>query len=418
MLAYIKYGYLEFIKYLKLNLIIAIELTALIIMSIFTVSTLNSQLRFYKPLKDELTETGIYLNAYMMSYQVSDENRIINDEDLIKRVPEVKNIESLNQFSLDINEARFEGKAYSKKIIDSFEPYLEEGVWFTDAKKEDGVLNVVVSYNIKNVDVGNEYEGTYTDIATNEYKTVKVKVVGKVRNGTSIFERAQGKDFSKVSAYDFFPSYVVQDYVITDESGEKQEITNRFVIACQEDLEEIGVQQHYHHTVFLNFDKNISKERLSEIKETLKVSGDVYDTEPMKENTYKMIRSKIVFLLPIIIGVLLFVIVTTICMSAINAKKQLRSYGIYYTCGSRWRQCILISAFSSLITEVIACILSALVLVLAQSFGLLEETVIELGLWQVVACVAVLVLNLITSVIMPIIIIGKTQPREIIKSNE
>ena len=49
MLAYIKYGYLEFIKYLKLNLIIAIELTALIIMSIFTVSTLNSQLRFYKP---------------------------------------------------------------------------------------------------------------------------------------------------------------------------------------------------------------------------------------------------------------------------------------------------------------------------------------------------------------------------------
>ena len=78
----------------------------------------------------------------------------------------------------------------------------------------------------------------------------------------------------------------------------------------------------------------------------------------------------------------------------------------------------MISAFSSLITEVIACILSALVLVLVQSFGLLSETVIEFGLWQAVACVAVLVLNLITSVIMPIIIIGKTQPREIIKSNE
>ena len=418
MLAYIKYGYLEFIKYLKLNLIIAIELSALIIMSIFTVSTLNSQLRFYEPLKDDLTETGVFIRPEMISHRVTPENKLVYDEDILKKFPEVNKITSFNQFQFNIGGADFEGKSYSKKMIDSFEPYLEDGVWLSKAKKEKGVLNVVVSYNIKNVDVGNEYEGTYIVKNNGESKMVKVRVVGKVRNGSAIFDRAQGKDFSKVSAYDFFPSYTVYDTTTIDYNGEEVEFTNRFVIACQEDLDEIGAEQHYYQTVFINFDKNISEERLDEIKETLKLSGDVYDTKPMKENTYQMIGSKIAFLLPIIIGVLLFVIVTTICMSAINAKKQLRSYGIYYTCGSRWRQCIMISAFSSLITEVIACILSALILVLAQSFGLLSETVIEFGLWQAVACVAVLVLNLITSVIMPIIIIGKTQPREIIKSNE
>ena len=162
----------------------------------------------------------------------------------------------------------------------------------------------------------------------------------------------------------------------------------------------------------------MTDERFEEIKEECILVGGAVEAKEIRNNSIDVIKTNLIFLLPIVIGVLVFVIVTTVCMSAINAKKQLRSYGVYYVCGSRWRQCVLISVFSAFITVIIAALLSAAALIIGDKTGLLKETVISFGSWQLTACLAVILLYLITAIIMPFAIIGRTNPREILKNED
>ena len=50
--------------------------------------------------------------------------------------------------------------------------------------------------------------------------------------------------------------------------------------------------------------------------------------------------------------------------------------------------------------------------------GLFENTVIEFGKVQALACVGVLLFNLAVSAVMPIMLIMRNTPREILSANE
>ena len=50
--------------------------------------------------------------------------------------------------------------------------------------------------------------------------------------------------------------------------------------------------------------------------------------------------------------------------------------------------------------------------------GIMEETVIDFGIWQFINCMSIIILYMILSVILPVSIIGKNTPYQILKSNE
>ena len=106
--------------------------------------------------------------------------------------------------------------------------------------------------------------------------------------------------------------------------------------------------------------------------------------------------------------------ISSISISAIYTKRHLRTYAIFYICGARWRSCALRSLRSGLITCGASVLLTAAVLVIGK-LTFMKDTVIGFGLIPLAVCAGVLVLYLALSMIMPLLIIGRTEPREILK---
>lgn len=137
----------------------------------------------------------------------------------------------------------------------------------------------------------------------------------------------------------------------------------------------------------------------------------------MKANSFEYIFSQIYNLMPIFVCVFILTLVGAISTSALSAKRQLKNYAVYYICGLRWRQCALINFFSSLTCALISFVLSISAAFIAKVFGILGETVIELGIWQLLGCAIIILLYILLSMILPISIIGKNSPNQVLKAN-
>ena len=411
MFTYLKLGYLEFLRNLKINFLIVLEITAVLITAIFTVSSVRSQLRFYEPLSDYLNSKSLYITPDSLTTRVPVEKQLITEKQIKNKFPEAEKVCAQTSFYFTLESEYFdvdmEGLGYPEEVVNGFEPILKNGKWLSDVPEEENVINVVVTKNDNGVKTGDEYKCRCSDENGKEIEGITVRIVGEIENGAAIFKKPNG-DPKAIKADDFFANYQI------DEETKNEP----YLIASQDQLEKYNIYNYIKKCAFVRLDDSVTDERFDEIKEECILVGGAVDAKEIRNNSLDVIKTNLIFLLPIVIGVLVFVIVTTVCMSAINAKKQLRSYGVYYVCGSRWRQCVLISVFSSLITVVLAALLSAVALIIGDKTGLLKETVISFGSWQLIACSAVILLYLITAIIMPLAIIGRTNPREILKNDE
>ncbi len=406
MFTYIKLGYLEFVRNLKINLLIVIEIAAVLITAIFTVSSVRSQLRFYEPLSNYLNSKSLYIIPETLSNRVSYDKQLTSYEAIFEKIPEAERVCAQTYFSFNFTggsmNVSIRGMGYPEEIVEGFKPLLEDGKWLSEVSQEDGVVNAVVTENYSNLEVGDELTAE-----TESGEPITVRIVGKIKNSAAIFKKPSG-DMSSYKADDFFPNYLIN----SDTQNEP------YIIVAQEDIDRCGYYYYIDKCALIKLDDSTSDERVEEILSLAMSVGSGMNAESIGENTMDEVKTNLIFLLPIVVGVLLFTIVTTICMSAINAKKQLRSYGVYYICGSRWKQCVFISVFSSIVTAAIAAVLAALALFIGDKAGMLKNTVIEFGSWQLLACLAVVALYLKTAIIMPLAIIGRTNPREILKNNE
>lgn len=406
----IKLAFKEIKKNIRLNLLLILQLAALLVLTIFTVSTVMSQLKYYLPFEEELTSTG----RVLLSRGVDGTNLYSSSDSYKEKLKGVKNVVSSGITYADIyingnkkviqesvtgggfNETMY----YDQKVIDAYKPLLSEGKWFTDVKKKDGYIDIVITDNSWGLKVGDTTEVVDLD------KKYKVRVIGKILDGAKIFNyKEMATDTrDRISYEEYFTTYSYK----TD--GAK-------MIFNYEDIKgklmTIGKG-----VVFLEYGDNLSDSELKTLNESIDMIGESATLSDANEASLDILREKIYILIPMIFAILVFLIISAICVTAINTKKQLRNYGIFYTCGSRWRQCTLISVFSTIITSIISAIIAGVGLFLADHYGLLKETVIAFEKWQILACVAVILLNIIVSIVMPITIIGRTSPTEIIKSNE
>ena len=81
---------------------------------------------------------------------------------------------------------------------------------------------------------------------------------------------------------------------------------------------------------------NVSNERFKELELYLRDYGRVFDFEDFRENSLVYINGQLIKLVPMLICVIVLVIVSSVSASAVNIKKRLGDYGIYYLCGAKW----------------------------------------------------------------------------------
>ncbi|MCD7773825.1 MAG: hypothetical protein LUH08_07205 [Ruminococcus sp.] len=406
MITYIRFALLEFKKNSRFNLIIAFEIAILLVVVVVTVSSVRSQLKYYLPMKDILDSKGCVAQIVYSASRYDEEDAIYYEEDIKNKYPCVDSILSMSHTTLSVADAEkyVNAYVYDDMLVEGCKPIMKNGKWLTEAKQEDGVLNVVVTeLNDFGFKTGDEYQ-----IQSDDGSIITARVVGEILDGAAVLSR-YGKDLELTEIDSYFAAYYYDE--------DKGDLG--FGIVSESEMDKYGLDYTLSTGVsFITVKDSSTDEELQTLMDGINNSGRCVEMSTVNSNSIRTVKKSLLFMAPIMIGVLLFVVITNICLSSINAKKQLRSYGVYYICGSRWKQCVFISVFSSIVTAAIAAVLAALALFIGDKAGLLKNTVIEFGSWQLLACLAVVVLYLITAIIMPLAIIGRTNPREILKNNE
>ncbi len=164
------------------------------------------------------------------------------------------------------------------------------------------------------------------------------------------------------------------------------------------------------------FCDDMDEAAFADVKNKIAAAWNLDATELTKvyDNSMQYIYQQMYTLFPIAVCIFILTIISTVSISAIYTKRQLRNYAIFYICGARWRTCALRSLKNSAITCGIASILAAAVLIVGK-LTFFKETVISFGWWHFGVCALVIILYLALSMIMPLAIIGSNEPKEVLK---
>ena len=191
----------EYRRSLKQNFLISILLAATIVLVLLTIGNIKTTYRYYKGLEPYLGEQGVMLSEAFASDKVE-------LSEVLKQIPGVKNFKlfgsTFMEFYFD-EEACFRNVyLYDKEDTSRGMPDLIEGRWMASKQADKTVVHVLVSENADNIQVGDVLESKYT---RNDGKliNIKVKVVGKLRDGERIAGNLQyEEDLNQISYESFY----------------------------------------------------------------------------------------------------------------------------------------------------------------------------------------------------------------------
>lgn len=395
---------------LLMNILTILQMTVVFVILISMISTIVSRFRYYDPIKDFLNSKGYFYNIQYginpdtgMTLRTTDEiHDLIEGEDEIAAQYDVwLEYKYNNDEDMDTDEAAKDHFiSYDDKFVEIFTPELESGHWFDFNRPIQDTVPVVVSKNNYDLKVGDVISLYCMD------SEIKAEIIGILKDDTKIIDTS----FHSKEKIDYRNFY--RDYKFEREESAA-------FLMLQRDLIDKSVIMQLNGNVFVTYPDNTSDATIEKGDQTMKRMRAAYSqsTAIMKENSFEYIFSQIYNLMPIFICVFILTLVGAISTSALSAKRQLKNYAVYYICGLRWRQCALINFFSSLTCALISFVLSISAAFIAKVFGILGETVIELGIWQLSGCAIIILLYILLSMILPISIIGKNSPNQVLKAN-
>lgn len=395
---------------LLMNILTILQMTVAFLILITMISTVVSRFRYYTPIKDFLDSKGYFYNIQYginpetgATLRTTDEiHDLIEGEDMVAAqytpwLTYPNNHTNGNDASEDYSD-RF--ISYDDKFAEIFAPELESGQWFNLNKPVGDTIQVVVSKNDYGLNVGDVISLYCFD------SEIKAEVIGILKDDTKIIDQST-RSSEKIDYRNFYNDFKL----------EREEAP--VFLMLQRELIDKPVVMQLNGNVFVTYPDDASPETIEKGNQTMKQLHSAYtsSTENMKKNSLEYIFSQIYNLMPIFICVLVLTLVGAVSTSALSAKRQLKSYAVYYICGLKWRQCAAVNFFSSLTCVMISFALSISAAFIAKVTGILGGTVIELGLWQLLGCAVIIVIYVLLSIILPLNIIGSSTPNQVLKSN-
>lgn len=420
----IKLGFKEFQRNIFVNLFIVVQLAAAMILIAAVISSILSRSVYYTPFKDVLSKDGVIItcadsDAFMSE---ADGKRVLNKIEDIDGVSQVCAGYSVYAYYDPSGKNDDKHKTQSPVALDDgyiehYDPAMSGGVWLSQTNSHDSdKLYGVITDNgsIKTGDVITLTYGYYEDDDVNfeNYvtKEMPVEIVGTIKDGSKVLDF--GKRYSVHDNFDFRDLYV--DYYF-----EKETVPRLFI-----PLSQIQGDAHlnfvtYHGNIIVNFEEGLSQERQDELKEQLNIEGMMQgELKQINSNSKDYINTQLIQLLPILICSFTLVIVSSISICALNASRSLRVYGVYFLCGCRWKSCLLINIISNMITMLLGAYLAAVAMAVIKFTGLISKTVLSFGIWQFAGCAALAALNLLAATVIPVILMHRSTPKEILSANE
>lgn len=132
------------------------------------------------------------------------------------------------------------------------------------------------------------------------------------------------------------------------------------------------------------------------------------------KNATAYLWEKAEIFLPIVIILFILASVSSISSSALIVRKSLKNYALYYIIGLQWKHCSLVNLLYSIISLAIAAVAGLAVLIILPHTRLGDMVNIIWSSYIIGAFAILIILQLLISMIMPLIIIGKNTPKQIL----
>lgn len=401
---YLRYGFLSISKNVIFTIIMVLEVVALLLTTNIVVASINYKEVLKKPFDNIISKNGYYCSFEPMHETPEEYYEFYGLFDKFKSAEVV------------FSKALGSTEVIDDEIFFKYNMPLKSGCWPSQAKDDHGRPYAVIS----------------PDYLKEPGDIINVEGIGDVVVSGVLTDVTYvpyfGSDCEDVTSF-----YLSVDYEKTIEeieSGDVSDFTycNQTQIIASSSTKEENSQGL---SCFIFYDDDISDEDIK-YNETVmeeiinyKEGDDMYPTSPkfdelstINENSNKAIAETYYQLIPIVLVVAAVVLIGIIGSVAINTVSQVKNYGIYYLCGSKWSDCMKISFANISIILVFAGVLSALLLYIAQSFNL-NYLIGQIYDWNnLIISVGMIIGMIVLALIIPFGIIRFTSPVEVVKSEK
>ena len=381
-----------------------IQLGAVLALCIMISSAIVSRYRLYEPFKDMLEGKGF------IAYNAGGGGT--TPDDLSKEFPDTEILNTcVGGYYLEAEEKEIDALTYCDKLVDIYTPELSEGIWLnesTDSYEKTGIMPAVADtkcrYQVGDIITVPDYENAWDENGQPISKAdVKIKIIGRLKDNTAIVsypdhikapkncKEIYGTLHSDFEDNDYLLMRIEDMHAFT---GRHTPVLGNQFIICD------------------GLDEATMKEYETKLSKLAEFSYESF--EAVNSGSKDYIYEQMITVFPIALCIFILTAISSISISAINTKRSLHKYAVLYICGARWRSCALISLRKGLLTCLISTALAAAFLT-AGKLTFMKETVIEFAFVPILVCAAVIAVYTALVMIMPLLIIGRTAPREVLK---
>lgn len=118
---------------------------------------------------------------------------------------------------------------------------------------------------------------------------------------------------------------------------------------------------------------------------------------------------------PLGVVVMLIVILGTAGAIAIQTLDEMKNYAVMYLCGMKWRRTVLVNLCKVMILLTASLAVSAAVMSILQSQNIAAELGLSFGRTNLYVSLLLIALTLISSVLLPFILLRKSEPAELMR---
>ncbi|MCH5267502.1 MAG: hypothetical protein J1E62_04075 [Lachnospiraceae bacterium] len=394
-----KYAICELWKHPIMVLLIFIQTVVVFVVLISMVSVIMSRYSRYHEVEKLLSGNGMVGNV--MNLQHTDASDLVQTAEQARECLPHGTVAACYKWAYEIegDEQPIVMTGYDDALWKCHTPSLADGRWFRDSDVESEELEVVIAqkggaqgkYRVGDSlymkadmisemmeDGEEDYEGEHQ---------IALKVVGVIRDGAAIL----GKGNAAPDTEDYrtlFWNY----------SGSFEE--SMYIFGLQDELFRYKMAKApgwftiMSGLSFLSWNTEDS-EQISENEEYVMTQGLVLSSdnyEKIKNNSISYIFEQVKTLLPVLVTLVIMTILSTACNMAIMLRQGMRHYAVYYINGLSWRECFGLHIRAVCFLEIGILLITFLGIGICRLAGVLKNTVIYIGPWQILCSVCMCLL--------------------------
>ncbi|MCH5268510.1 MAG: hypothetical protein J1E62_09215 [Lachnospiraceae bacterium] len=437
----IKYALFEQKKNVLMTVFITLQTVMILFILVSIISAMSSRYEKYKPLEKFFKGDGMSMHVNSLEGRNGDRYLPFSEPSDLESYLKKAHIVCTYyvQMGLDIDHMKddFESNGetpafgYDDELINAYTPEMESGRWLRPGDAETDMLELVIFQKKQYYKVGDIITLTPPDVVKDPdaikdsvggklTTAVQAKIVGILADGASPI-----MTISNYGQYIDFRDYYHPLYKAKEPKSvifvSKRDIAhnNKLYEETEKNLMG-GENQIWPYIIsgpcFIWYDRGITEEEKSHNERFLTINGDYvfrHSSAEMRKNSMQYIMYQVGMLIPVLIGLIILTMVSIVSNTVIMVRQNMRNYSIYYMHGLTWGQCIFIHIKSIIITQSVTFLLSMVGIIICKRAGLLKNTVLILGPWQLVACIAVILLFIVFSIVISYALIGKKSAKTI-----